>query len=63
MIYLLVMVAVSWGCFSSLADHLLDTHDDQVFRDSVALSENFSFFFAPAAQKTVGSGRPLPHPS
>ncbi|MBI2505743.1 MAG: tetratricopeptide repeat protein [Candidatus Latescibacteria bacterium] len=59
LIYLLVMVVVSWGCFSSLADHLLDTHDDEVFRDSIALSEDFSFFFAPAMQKAVGSGRPL----
>lgn len=58
-IYLLVMIAVSWACFGSLADHLLDTHDDELFRDSVALSENLAFFFAPATEKAVGSGRPL----
>ncbi|MCC7262444.1 MAG: tetratricopeptide repeat protein [Candidatus Latescibacteria bacterium] len=59
LIYALVLVAVSWACFGSLADHLLDTHDDELFRDSAALSKDLSFFFAPAAEKAVGSGRPL----
>lgn len=59
LIYLLVMVAVSWACFGSLADHLLDTHDAELFRDSAALSEDLDFFFAPVEQKAVGSGRPL----
>ena len=59
LIYLLVMIAVSWACFGSLADHLLDTHDQQIFDDSLALSKDFSYFFLPADQKEVGSGRPI----
>jgi tetratricopeptide (TPR) repeat protein len=59
LIYAALMVAVAWICFGSLADHLLDTHDDELFRDSAALRENPAFFFAPAREKAVGSGRPL----
>ena len=59
LIYTLVLFALSWACFGSLADHLLDTHDDELFRDSAILSEDLSFFFAPAKEKAVGSGRPL----
>lgn len=59
LIYLLVMVSVSWVCFGSLADLPLDTHDDELFSDSIALEKDFSFFFSPAAQKAVGSGHPL----
>lgn len=59
LIYLLVMVAVSWACFGSLADHLLDTHDQEIFDDSSTLSKDFSYFFLPADQKEVGSGRPM----
>ncbi|MBM3278521.1 MAG: tetratricopeptide repeat protein [Candidatus Handelsmanbacteria bacterium] len=59
LIYALVMAALSWACFGSLAEHLLDTHDDEVFRDSAALAKDLSFFFTPAEEKAVGSGRPL----
>ena len=54
-----VLVVLSVLCFGSLKDHLMDTHDDQTFRDNIALSENFWYFFAPVEEKQLGSGRPV----
>ena len=42
--YLLLIGVVSIACFGSLSEHLLDTHDDELFRDSIALSKDPSFF-------------------
>lgn len=56
--YFLLLCLVSAVCFASLADHLLDTHDAETFQDNIATSEDFSYFFLPAAQKELGSGRP-----
>ena len=36
----------------------MNTHDDQTFRDNVALSKDFTYFFAPPEEKQLGSGRP-----
>ena len=37
---------------------MIDTHDDQTFRDNIALSQDFAYFFAPLEEKQLGSGRP-----
>ena len=58
LIYTCVLVALSSLCFGSLRNHLIDTHDDQTFRDNIALSQDFAYFFAPLEEKQLGSGRP-----
>ena len=50
------IAACAWIYFGSLSDHLLDTHDAETFRDNIAISEDFTFFFS--AEKEVPSGRP-----
>ena len=54
--FLIAVGACGWIYFGALADHLLDTHDAETFRDNVAISNDFSFFFS--AEKEVASGRP-----
>ena len=53
----LLAVVVAGICFGSLTEHLLDTHDVETFRDNLAISEDFSYFFS--AKKQQPSGRPL----
>ena len=50
------IAACAWIYFGSLSDHLLDTHDAETFRDNIAISEDFTFFFS--VEKEVPSGRP-----
>ena len=57
--FVFAVVASSWLYFGSLGDHLLDTHDVETFRDNIALSEDFWYFFAPVEEKQLGSGRPV----
>ena len=40
--YTCVLAVLSAAYFGGLKDHLLDTHDDQTFRDNIALSEDFT---------------------
>ncbi len=54
--FLIAVGACGWIYFGALADHLLDTHDAETFRDNVAISNDFSFFFS--SEKEVPSGRP-----
>ena len=56
-VYILITIALSIACFSSLADLLLDVHDDQTFRDNVAISEDITFFFS--SEKELITGRPI----
>jgi len=53
--YIGLTVVLSAACFGSLADHLLDTHDIETFRDHIAISKDFSFFFSP--EKEAAGGR------
>ena len=53
----LVMAAVAAACFGNTTDLLLDTHDAETFRDNLAVSLDFSFFFT--TDKELPSGRPL----
>ena len=53
----ILMASVSWICFGSVTDHLLDTHDDLTFRDNVAISADFRYFFS--TEKEHPSGRPV----
>ncbi|MGY8822635.1 MAG: tetratricopeptide repeat protein [Candidatus Latescibacterota bacterium] len=41
--------------FADLSDHLLDTHDEETFRDNAVIDDDFSFFFS--AQKEQAAGR------
>lgn len=41
--------------FADLGDHLLDTHDEETFRDNAVIDGDFSFFFS--AQKEQAAGR------
>ena len=54
--FVVAVGACGWIYFGALADHLLDTHDAETFRDNIAISNDFSFFFS--AEKEVASGRP-----
>ena len=56
-VYVLLMAALAVICFGNLADHLLDTHDDQMFRDNIAISEDIIFFVS--AEKELITGRPI----
>jgi len=55
--YIGLVCVLSWVCFGSLRHHLLNTHDDEIFRDNIAISEDFRFFFSP--QKEQLTGRPV----
>ena len=55
--YGVVLAVLSCICFGNVTSHLLDTHDDQTFRDNIAVSENFWFFFS--TEKEHPSGRPV----
>ena len=46
-LFAVLICAVSWIFFSTLSGHLLDSHDIETFRDHIAISEDFSFFFSP----------------
>ena len=51
-------VCVSAGVFfGSLRSHDIYFHDDETFRDNVAISQEFYFFFSP--EKEQNSGRPV----
>ena len=54
--FVIAIAACGWIYFGSLRDHLLDVHDAETFRDNVAISEDFTFFFSPAKEQP--SGRP-----
>ena len=54
--FVIAIAACAWIYFGSLRDHLLDTHDAETFRDNVAISEDFTFFFSTAKEQP--SGRP-----
>ena len=54
--FVIAIAACGWIYFGSLRDHLLDTHDAETFRDNVAISEDFTFFFSTAKEQP--SGRP-----
>ena len=56
--YACLLALLSVIYFGNLKDLLIDTHDDQTFRDNVALSKDFTYFFAPPEEKQLGSGRP-----
>lgn len=55
--YGVILAVLSCICFGNVTSHLLDTHDDQTFRDNIAVSENFWFFFS--TEKEHPSGRPV----
>ena len=54
--FLIAVGACGWIYFGALTDHLLETPDAETFRDNVAISTDFAFFFS--AEKEVASGRP-----
>ena len=56
LLFTFLVCALSWIFFGSLANHLLDSHDIETFRDNVSISEDFSFFFS--ADKEHPSLRP-----
>lgn len=47
----------SWFCFADLRHHLLDTHDADMFRDHINISQDWTLFFS--ADKEQATGRPL----
>ena len=56
--YVLAFFLVSWLTFGSLRHLLLEVDDATPFRDNLAISVNFEYFFQPE-KKTLGSGRPV----
>ena len=52
-----LLCVVSAVCFGSLRHHYIYFHDDETFRDNVAISRDFSFFFSP--EKEQFTGRPV----
>jgi tetratricopeptide (TPR) repeat protein len=57
MLYAGILAVVSAACFGSLRHHQIYFHDDETFRDNVAISADFSFFFS--AEKEQFTGRPV----
>ena len=57
LLYIGLLCVVSAVCFGSLRHHYIYFHDDETFRDSVAISRDFSFFFSP--EKEQLTGRPV----
>ncbi|MFT5089837.1 MAG: tetratricopeptide (TPR) repeat protein [Candidatus Latescibacterota bacterium] len=53
----LLFCIVSWACFADLRHHLLDTHDADMFRDHISISQDWTHFFS--ADKEQATGRPL----
>jgi len=53
----LLFCILSWVCFADLRHHLLDTHDADMFRDHISISQDWTFFFS--ADKEQATGRPL----
>ena len=58
-VYTVLVVALSFVLFGDLRHHPLGVDDDSMFRDNVATSADFSYFFRPPEEKELGSGRPL----
>ncbi|MGY8827091.1 MAG: tetratricopeptide repeat protein [Candidatus Latescibacterota bacterium] len=56
LIYAILVAVLSSLCFASVTDLLLDTHDDDTFRDHERIVQDFSFFFSP--DKDQPTGRP-----
>ena len=57
LLYIGLLCVVSAVCFGSLRHHYIYFHDDETFRDNVAISRDFSFFFSP--EKEQFTGRPV----
>ena len=57
LLYIAFVCLVSALCFGSLRHHEIYFHDDETFRDNVAISEDFSFFFS--SSKEQFTGRPV----
>lgn len=53
----LLLCIFSWFCFADLRHHLLDTHDADMFRDHINISQDWTLFFSP--DKEQATGRPL----
>lgn len=51
-----LVALLSTLCFSSVAGLLLDTHDDDTFRDHEQIAQDFTFFFS--SEKEQPTGRP-----
>ena len=56
-VYAALLATLAGIYFGGLRHHLLDTHDADTFRDNLAISQDFSYFFS--SDKAQGSGRPL----
>ena len=58
-VYIALVALVTALTFGSLSDLLLDTHEDEIFRDHLA-ADGLSYFFKSAAEKEFNSpGRPI----
>ncbi len=57
--FCLLLVVLSFVYFHEIADHPLQGHDEETFRDNVAISENFSYLLNPRAERELASGRPV----
>ena len=58
-IYLCIIGVLSVVYFGSLKDHLLGLDDANTFKDNIAISEDFSYFFQSSEKTQLGSGRPV----
>jgi tetratricopeptide (TPR) repeat protein len=54
-LYAVAIALIAALFFADLGDHLLDTHDEETFRDNAVIDDDFSFFFS--AQKEQAAGR------
>jgi hypothetical protein len=56
LVYAALVAVLAALCFASAADLLLDTHDDDTFRDHERIARDFAFFFS--AEKDQPTARP-----
>jgi len=54
-LYAVAIALLATLFFAGLGDHLLDTHDEETFRDNAIIDGDFSFFFS--ANKEQAAGR------
>ncbi len=53
-LYGAVIVLIAAFFFGDLGDHLLDTHDEETFRDNAIIDLDFSFFFSSEKEQAAG---------
>jgi len=53
-LYVALLAATTFLCFSSVAEHGIDDHDIETFRDNARISQDFSYLFSSDREQITG---------